>query len=65
MKMWVEKGTEFAGEFEKLCKSEGIQIYSRMNEAKGASAERTIRSLKIILHRYLEDYGYKYLHKLS
>ena len=23
---WVDKGTEFAGEFKKLCKGEGIQI---------------------------------------
>ena len=27
-KTWVDKGTEFAGEFEKLCKAEGRQIYS-------------------------------------
>ena len=25
-KLWVDKGTEFAGEFEKLCKAEGILI---------------------------------------
>ena len=30
--IWVDKGTEFAGEFEKLCKAEGIQIYSTMSE---------------------------------
>ena len=29
-KIWVDKGTEFAGEFKKLCKAEGIQIYSTM-----------------------------------
>ena len=28
---WVHKGTEFAGEFEKFFKVEGIQIYSTMN----------------------------------
>ena len=48
-KTWVDKGTEFAGEFEKLCKAEGIQIYSTMSETKAAFAERTIRSLKNIL----------------
>ena len=42
----VDKGTEFAGEFKKLCKAEGIQIYSKMSETKAAFAERTIRSLK-------------------
>ena len=25
-KIWVDKGTEIAGEFKKLCKAEGIQI---------------------------------------
>ena len=29
-KIWADKGTEFAGEFKKLCKAEGIQIYSTM-----------------------------------
>ena len=40
-KIWVDKETEFAGEFEKLCKAEGIQIYSTMSETKAAFAERT------------------------
>ena len=64
-KIWVDKGTEFAGEFEKLCKAEGIQIYSTMNETKAAIAERTIRSLKNTLYRYMENNGYKYIHKLT
>ena len=25
-KVWVDKGTEFAGEFKKLCKAEGIHV---------------------------------------
>ena len=45
-KFWVDKGTEFAGDFEKLCKAEGILIYSTMSETKAALAERAIRSLK-------------------
>ena len=64
-KIWFDKGTEFAGEFRKLCKPEGIQIYSTMSETKAAFAERTIRSLKNILYRYMEDNGYKYIHKLT
>ena len=64
-KNWVEKGTEFAGELKKLSKAEGIQIYSTMSETKAAYAERTIRSLKNILHRFMEDNGYKYNHKLT
>ncbi len=35
-----------------------------MSETKAAFADRTIRSLKNILYRYMEDYGYKFLHKL-
>ena len=34
-----------------------------MSDTKAAFAERTIRSLKNILYRYMEDYGYKYIHK--
>ena len=63
-KIWVDKGIEFAGAFKKLCALEGIQVYSTMSETKAAFAERTIRSLKNILYRYMEDFGYKYTHKL-
>ena len=63
-KIWVDQGTEFAGEFKKFCSAEGIEIYSTMSETKAAFAERTIRSLKNILYRYMKDYGYKYIHKL-
>ena len=64
-KLWVAKGPESAGEFNKLCKAEEIQIYSTMSETKAAYAERTIRSLKNILYRHMEDNGYKYIHKLT
>ena len=63
-KIWVDKGTESAGAFKKFCAAEGIQVYSTMSETKAAFAERTIRSLKNILHRYMEDFGHKFLHKL-
>ena len=63
-KIWVDKGTEFAGAFKKFCAAEGIQVYSTMSETKAAFAERTIRSLKNILYRYMEEFGYKYIHKL-
>ena len=64
-KIWVDKGREFAGEFDELCKAEGVQIYCTMSETKAAYAERTIRSLKNILYRYTEDKGYKYIHKFT
>ena len=63
-KFWVDKGTEFAGAFKKFCAAEGIQVYSTISETKAAFAERTIRSLKNFLYRYMEDFGYKYIHKL-
>ena len=56
-KIWVDKGTEFAGAFKKFCAAEGIQVFSTMSETKAAFAERTIRSLKNILYRYMEDFG--------
>ena len=64
-KIWVDKGTDFAGAFKRFCAAEGIQVYSTMSETKAVFAERTIRSLKNILYRYIEDFGYKYIHKLS
>ena len=62
-KIWVDEGTEFAGAFKKFCAAEGIQVYSTTTETKGAFAERTIQSLKNIIYRYMEDFGYKYIHK--
>ena len=62
-KIWVDQGTEVAGEFKNFCSAEGIERYSTMSETKTAFAERTIRSLKNTLYRYMEDYGYKYFHK--
>ena len=63
-KIWLDKGTEFAGAFKKFCAAEGVQVYSTMSKTKAAFAERTIRSLKNIPYRYMEDFGYKYVHKL-
>ena len=63
-RIWVDKGTEFAGAFKKFCAAEGIQVYSTMSETRAAFAERTIRSLKNNLYRYMEDSAYKYIHKL-
>ena len=56
-KISVDKGTEFAGAFKKSCTADGIQVHPTMSETKAAFAERTIRSLKKILYRYMEDFG--------
>ncbi len=63
-KILVDRETEFAGEFKKFCRTEGIEIMTTMSETKAAFAEGTIRSLKNILYRYMEDYGYKCIQKL-
>ena len=39
-------------------------MYSTMSETKAEFAERTIRSLKNFLYRYMENHGYKYIYKL-
>ena len=64
-KFWVDEGTKIAGQFKNLSNAEGIQFYSTMSETKDAFAERTIRSLKNILYGYMEDNGYRYIHKLT
>ena len=63
-KIWVDKNIEFAGAFNKFCTVEWTQVYSTMSETKAAFAERTVRSLKNNTYRYMEDFGYKYIHKL-
>ena len=55
----VEKGTDFAGEYKKLCKGDGNPIHSAISETKAVFAERKIRSLKKIIYRYMEGYAYK------
>ena len=42
-----------------------MQFYSTMSETGAAIAERTTRSLKNVLYRYMEDHAYKYIHKFS
>ena len=54
-KFWDEQGTEFAGEFTKICSADGKETYSAMIETKAAFEERTLRSLENILYRYMED----------
>ena len=65
-KVWVDKGTEFKGEFEKLCTKREIIKYNTHSEKKSAFAERNIRSLKSIMYKYLEfEWTYSYIEKLQ
>ena len=63
-KIRIDKGTEFAREFKKVCKAEGLENYYTMSSTKAGFAECTVRSIKNTIYRYMEDYGYKHIHKL-
>ena len=59
---YVDKGTEFNGEFENLCTKREIIKYNTHSEKKSAFAERNIRSLKSIIYKYLEfEWTYSYI----
>ena len=64
-RIWVDKGTEFAGEFKKICNARGTQIYSTRSDTMAGFAERTNWSIESFLCRYKEDNGCKYIHKLT
>ena len=64
-RVWVDKGTEFGGEFKKFCKSKDIKIYSTRSETNAAVAERAIRSLKNTIYRYMEENSEEYVHKMD
>ena len=63
-KIWVDKGTDIGRAFKTFCTAEGIQVYSTMSETKAACVERKIQSLKSIVYRYMENFVYKFIHKL-
>ena len=64
-KFGSSKGQNLLEISKKVCKAEDIQTYSKMSECKAAFTERTIGSRKKILYRYMQKYGYKYIHNLS
>ena len=53
-KIWTDKGTEFQGEFEKLCTEREIVKHNTHSEKKLAFAERNIRLIKNIIDEYLK-----------
>ena len=53
--VWIDKGSEFKGDFKKFCEKKGIHLYTTESETKSAFAERSIRSLKKIIYKYLEE----------
>ena len=54
-KIWVDKGREFTGEFADYCRERSITIHSTCSDAKSVFAERSIRSLKALIFRYLHE----------
>ena len=54
-RVWTDKESEFKGEFKKFCGKKETHSYTTENEIKSAFAERNIRSLKNIIHKYLEE----------
>ena len=54
-KVWTDDGKEFLGSFKKLCEQKDIIIYQTRNEKKSAFAERNIRSIKSLIHKYLNE----------
>ena len=54
-KVGTDKGSEFESEFKKFCEKKEINLYTTENETKSAFAEGDIRSLKNIIHKYLEE----------
>ena len=49
-KIWVDKGTEFAREFKKLCEAEGIKLYCTMSETNAAFHHCTVKKNILPLH---------------
>ena len=65
-KVWVDDGTEFLGAIKHLCTKRGIHLSSTFSEKRSAFAEKNIRSLKRIIHRYLEEkWTYSYIDQLD
>lgn len=66
LKLWVDRGKEFMGDFRNFCEDVGIKVYHTFSETKACHAERAIRSLKSLIYRYLEDKATdRYLPKLQ
>ena len=65
-KLWAEDGTELCGAVKQFCTKRGIHLYSTFIEKNSVSAQRNIRSLKKINHRYFEEnWTYSYIDQLE
>ena len=61
-KNWTDQGSEFRGDFKKICNHNHIEICHTFSESKSSLAERCIRMLKTILYKIFEEIGsHKYI----
>lgn len=56
IKIWVDQGKEFKGEFQKFCDTNQIELYSTYSETKSCMAERYIRTLKTLMYKFFEEH---------
>ena len=54
-KLWLDQGKEFFGDMANFCEDVGIEYYHTYSETKVAFGERAIRTLKVLIYRYLEE----------
>ena len=66
IKLWVDEGKEFKGEFKNFCRGKEIEAYHTYSETKSCMAERYIRTLKTLLYKYFEEYQtFRYILQLQ
>ena len=64
-KIPVDKGTRTDRRFRKNFAFLSEKTYSTMSFNNGATAKRTIRSIKNLSYNYMDDFGYKTFHNLA
>ena len=66
IKLWVNEGKKFKGEFKKFCRENEIEVYHTYSETKSCIAERYITTLKTLLYKKIEEYQiFKYIPQLQ
>ena len=54
-RVWTDKGSEVRGKFKNFGEKKEIHLYTTENGTKSAIAEKNNRSLRNIIHQYLEE----------
>ena len=66
IKIWVDQGKAFKGEFAKFCASNAIHVYHTFSETKSCMAERYTRSVKTLIYKYFEEFQtFRYIQHLQ